>query len=212
MRADMLEERWASFCRRIGVYGDESRAVYKTIIDAYSEPYRVYHNPQHILFCLEEFDNVRECFDYPAEAEMALWTHDIIYNIFSKQNEIESAKEGYMLSKRLGMDSLFCSRVYYYVLPTDHQSLPESKDARFIQDIDLAIFGRVEGEFWTYEDNIRKEFVDCGGLPETHFRYGRITAIRKFLDRPTIYSTEIFQRKYERRARINLKASLNQLR
>ena len=93
-------------------------------------------------------------------------------------------------------------------MATRHHGLPEGADARLLVDIDLAILGRPRGEFDEYEANIRKEYLFVS-WPE--YRPARSAVLRSFMDRPAIYSTDYFRRKYENRARANLERSLDNL-
>jgi predicted metal-dependent HD superfamily phosphohydrolase len=82
-------------------------------------------------------------------------------------------------------------------------------DAPLLVDVDLSILGPPPERFWEYERQIRKEYdwvaVDV-------FATKRAEILQKFLERPRIYSTEMFFQKLEVQARIDLGASIRQLR
>jgi len=70
--------RWSDFCERIGAEDNYYRH-FSDIVHMYSEPGRFYHDLDHVMHCLDEFEEVRQTADYPHELEMALWLHDVIY-------------------------------------------------------------------------------------------------------------------------------------
>ena len=218
MSVGMLEELWTSFCRRTGVYSDDSKATYNKIITSYSEQHRAYHTLSHIADCLDVFDTVRNQFEHPDAAEMAIWMHDICYDIFAEDNEVKSAKKAYRLSQRLGFEEDFCDGVYQFISATDHLLSLKDIDTRWmvdiglILDIDLSIFGKLPEDYDVYEEGIRKEYIEIGGMSEEQFRSGRMHVLKGFIDRPAIYRTEVLRARYERQARINLKRALEILR
>jgi len=59
-----------------------------------------------------------------------------------------------------------------------------------------------------YAQNIRKEYQH---IPDEDFKKGRASVLQKFLQRETIYFSEIFQKEKEEKARENLKYEIHQL-
>jgi predicted metal-dependent HD superfamily phosphohydrolase len=94
------------------------------------------------------------------------------------------------------------------ILATKHDVIPSDKDQQILVDVDLAILGQPTAIFLEYENNIRKEY---SWVLEKDFREGRAKVLKRFLDRSHIYSTSVFQAKYEDKARANLKASIQNL-
>jgi predicted metal-dependent HD superfamily phosphohydrolase len=85
---------------------------------------------------------------------------------------------------------------------------PGTADGRLLVDIDLSIFGRSGARFDAYERAIRREYDH---VPERAFAKGRAAILRGFLDRPAIYLTNHFKRRYEPAARENLRRSVERL-
>jgi predicted metal-dependent HD superfamily phosphohydrolase len=200
-------ERWSRLWSALEAEGNPD-PVYRLLSKLYSEPHRIYHNMSHLGHCLDAFDEARHLAERPGEVEMALWFHDAIYHPKAKDNEARSAELARRAATEAGLPEAFGKRVADLVLATRHQGLPEAADARLLVDIDLAILGRPRGEFDRYETAIRKEYHF---VPWPEYRPARSAVLRNFLDRPAIYSTEFFQRKYENRARANLERSLENL-
>ena len=91
---DFLRERWLDLWQRLqqqGAEGDQER-VYRLLSQAYCESHRAYHTLAHVAHALKEFDSVRELAKDPDAVELALWFHDVVYDIGARNNEEESAR------------------------------------------------------------------------------------------------------------------------
>jgi len=202
------KNRWITFWRRIWANGNPD-AVYNKLIISYSEPHRVYHTiNRHIVPCLDEFELARHLPRYPNEVEMALWFHDAVYDTRSKNNEERSAQLAYQVSIEAGLPDTFAWRVHDFILMTKYNAISEEVDAQVLVDVDLSILGRPVVEFDEYERNIRKEY---SWVPEEQFKTGRTAILQEFLNRPNIYFTDFFRKKYKTQARRNLERSLAKL-
>ena len=200
-------ERWSRFWENLGAEGDPE-PQYRLLADRYSERHRAYHTLNHVSQCLDEFDAARHLAEQPNQVEMALWFHDAIYDPQAKDNEQRSAELGRRVAKEAGLPEAFGRKVYDLILATQHHEASKGADARLLVDIDLSILGRPKDAFDEYETNIRKEYHF---VPRDHYRTARSAILRSFLDRPAIYSTDFFERRYESQARANLKRSLSYL-
>jgi len=176
---------------------------------AYLSTPRFYHTfDGHINDCLIEFEPVRYLCGHPDEVEMSIWTHDIVYDTHLTDNEERSAQLAYEISKEIGMSDSFAERTFNLVLATKHIEIPQDIDAQILVDIDLAPFGKPPEEFREDVENIRKEYE---WVKEDQFNSRRAILLRRFLDRPYIYSTEFFRKKYEIQARKNLEDEIARL-
>ncbi len=178
------------------------------LVAEYYQPGRFYHTMDHIEHCIAEFDGARHLAMRPAEVEFALWFHDAIYDPLKKDNEEQSVLFALEIGRECGVPEDFLQRVGALIMETKHPSLPDNDDGRLIVDIDLAILGQPEDVFDKYEENIRKEY---SFVPEDVFRSKRAEILHSFLDRPSIYCTEFFRKKYEVQARRNLQRSIQKL-
>jgi predicted metal-dependent HD superfamily phosphohydrolase len=100
-------------------------------------------------------------------------------------------------------------RVAGLILVSAHTELANDPDAGLFADIDLSILGRPSAVFAEYERSVRREY---SWVPGFVFRTKRSAILKSFLERPSIYATSHFRRKYEEMARLNLTVSLKQLR
>lgn len=186
------------------------RPVYEYLIKRYAEPHRKYHTLQHILFCLQEFDNVRNRVDgwqaIPT-VELALWYHDAVYDTRALDNEEQSGRlvVQVCLNAFLGNLGAHAARL---IMATRHTAKPEDRNAGLMVDVDLAILGQLPDVFDAYEVGIRQEYA---WVPDEQFRNKRAEILQSFLDRSSIYTSDYFYDRYEQRAKANLKCSIQAL-
>jgi predicted metal-dependent HD superfamily phosphohydrolase len=200
-------ERWAKLWREIGAK-DDGLAVYQEMLSVYIEPHRYYHNLNHIVECLNEFDTARELAQQPLAVELAIWFHDAIYDTHAANNEEKSAE---LAQKRIAdakAGGELCASVFALVMATKSHDPSLHPDAPLLVDIDLSILGKPEDRFWEYESQIRREY---DWVPGNVFAMKRAEILEHFLARERIYSTKQFFVRYEQQARANLQASVEQL-
>ena len=183
----------------------ESDAIFRDLIAKYSEVHRVYHDLAHVVAMLSELELVGEN-DF--SIAFAIWFHDAIYDPKKDDNEEQSAKLAKDVIKRLSLPDSLGEQVSDLVMATAHRAIPINYPAQILVDIDLMILGKSEKEFDVYENGIRKEYE---WVPQSVFNSSRLKILQSFLDRPSIYSTELLRAKYESTAQRNLKRSIEQL-
>jgi len=204
------EERFHNLCKTIEAKGDIN-SFYQELVKHYSEPHRKYHNMDHIAQCLSEFDEVKDTTKYTSELEFALFYHDMIYDVFRKDNEEQSAEFAFQIGKRMALPETFREVVHDLILITEHYPGIYSPDAKIIADIDLSILGKSPEEFDEYERKIKEEYAEwIKEFSENAFKNERVNVLAGFLSR-RIYQTDYFYNKYEEQARKNLKRSIDGL-
>ena len=216
-----LGQKWEKLMRELGVETGftspydlshpKQEVIFLELCRKYSERNRFYHIPYHLLHCLNELDSAKPLIQNATEVEFALWFHDAIYDTKAKDNEEKAAELAYKSCKQLQLPENFANNVSKLVLATKHNFIPEDLESKFIIDIDLSIFGQEEKIFDEYERNIRKEYE---WVEEKTFKTERAKILQRFLDkehRKHIYLTDFFRKKYEEKARNNLKRSIEKL-
>jgi predicted metal-dependent HD superfamily phosphohydrolase len=203
-----MKDRWLKFWTAVGASGDPE-AEWRSLSTRYGEPHRAYHTMDHIAHCLDELEEARDLAADPLAVEMALWYHDAVYDTRATDNEERSARMAVAAAVTMDLPMVFGASVAALILVSTHQSLPSASDAQLFADIDLSILGRPSAVFADYERRVRVEY---GWVPEPAFRAARSAILKSFLERPSIYGTPHFRKKYEAMARVNLAVSLNQLR
>ncbi len=71
-------QRWDALWQRLG--GNPPADAFDALLAAYGGADRHYHSDRHILACLEHFDRWRQLARRPDLVELALWTHDLVYD------------------------------------------------------------------------------------------------------------------------------------
>lgn len=179
----------------------------------YGEPHRAYHTLEHVRACLAHFDAVRALLRQPARVELAIWFHDAIYDPRAADNEERSAQWAYEALRAAGAGEEAAQQVAALIRLTQHgaepgDGRPDGNDASLLLDIDLAILGADPAAFDAYEAQIRREY---SWVPWPEFCRKRAAVLRTFTQRPAIYRTDYFRRRFEESARQNLRRSLEKL-
>jgi len=192
-------------------------AAYAELLTAYNQSHRAYHNLDHIRDCLLQLKNCAVTPNDTDAVQLALWLHDVVYEIGAPDNEEQSAQWAATLlqygivsveSKQvesMQIESAQAETVRALILATKHHRSPIAVDAKLVVDIDLSILGRSPVEFAQYESRIRTEYQQ---MDEKQYRSGRAKILRGFLERKSIYFTDHFRAKYEEQARENLVESI----
>jgi predicted metal-dependent HD superfamily phosphohydrolase len=201
------EKNWLNLWHRLGIYShDKITNAYIELLEHYSEPHRKYHNLEHINHCLIEFDAVQYLAVEPDILELAIWYHDVIYDIGANNNEELSALlVEKVMTNFLSVDLI--KKVKNIILATKHIEVPDNFDAKLMLDIDISNIGQAE-KFKETNKLVREEY---SLIPDNLFANNRSNILQLFLDRPSIYLTEVFQKKYEKSARKNIESSIRDL-
>ncbi|MEK7510660.1 MAG: N-methyl-D-aspartate receptor NMDAR2C subunit [Patescibacteria group bacterium] len=210
----VLRDRWLQLWSGLGYEGD-ALALYEDLERRYSEPHRAYHTLAHLEHCFRELneafrddDGISLGSNARVTVELALWYHDVFYDTRANDNEERSALFAEQVLTEARCFYANPGLVASYIRVTAHTKEPLFFDEKLVLDVDLAILGQPEEAFDEYERQIRLEYE---WVPADAFRSGRAAVLQRFLDRTTIYNLQYFQRKYEARARENLKRSLSAL-
>lgn len=205
-----LKEMWCMLWERNTEHQTVSDALYAfdRLTKLYTQPHRAYHNLTHIQDCLTQLDACGIAPQNPDAVYLALWLHDVIYEIGATDNEEQSAAWASDALTRGNASAELIAAVAELILATKHPSTPQTADAGLVVDIDLSILGRERDVFMRYEQNIREEYK---AVPLQQYCRGRAAILQGFLERPSIYLTDGFRGKYEAQARENLRWSIAQL-
>lgn len=181
--------------------------VFSEIWDLYGETTRHYHDRHHIRYCLDVYDEAVREMGSDNAVEMAVWVHDVIYEVGARDNEARSA-DWFRDRAADSMHPEFVECVCRLVLATLHKDAPGDFQEQFVVDIDLAGLGQGWNEFFIDTKKIRKE-MQAVSDSEFALRQGRF--LESLLNRPNIYFTPYFQRHREAPARENISKLLSLL-
>jgi len=176
------------------------------IIDDFLNNYkgRAYHNEQHIMFMLKEYDKYKHTLEHPMAVLLAILYHDIIYDTqaCSMSNEIASAK----FLDRFGMCDFVDHSVFFNDVGLAKKMIIDTAtheaydpDSAFMMDIDLLILAM--DSYDEYDNNIRKEY---SWVDDETFKEGRSNLLKRFLQKDKIFQSLLYS-KYEDDARENIK-------
>jgi predicted metal-dependent HD superfamily phosphohydrolase len=197
---------WTDFAERVGLPAPRRDEEYAALTAAYGEPHRHYHTLEHVASCLVLLSELATS---KTEVEAALWYHDAVYDAKSSRNEEKSADWAVASLRGTDLSEEQLARIRDLILATRHGDPPAPGDPTLIVDVDLAILGAPPDEYQRYEVAIRKEYR---WVPGFLFRKKRREILQSFLDRPAIYGTEEFRKRFEAPARRNLEQAIAALR
>jgi predicted metal-dependent HD superfamily phosphohydrolase len=196
-------ERWHALSSSAKL---KPRPWYPYLTQLYSEPHRRYHTLQHLSECLNEFDASKDLACDVVAVEFAIWFHDAVYDPHASDNEERSAELARKCLSEGGARPDLVAAVVTLVIATKNHIVSDHPDSALLIDIDLSILGQPVARFVEYERQVREEYA---WVPKILFKRKRAAILRNFLDRPRLYNTDLFFRKYEESARANLRKSLS---
>lgn len=201
------QTRFANLWQRLGGQGDANE-LFATLLAAYAEPQRAYHNVAHLQDCLAQFDAARDEAQHPDAVEMAIWFHDAVYDPRATDNEEQSAAWAIQALTAGSIEPTTVQHIAELVLSTQHKAVPTDQDAALLADVDLSILGRAPAIFDAYDRQIRNEYH---WVPEHQYCTRRAQVLAGFLARPRLYQTKHFYAQYEKQARENLARAIDRL-
>ena len=206
MQRQRFEQLW-SRCTRNGSRQDAG-ALHGEVVAYYSEPHRRYHTPEHVEHCLDQFDEARDLMDSPDAVELAVWYHDVIYDVGASDNELMSARL-FQERARGEFDDALIEQVYDLIMVTVHNQVePETPDQGYMVDIDLSSFGLPWDRFLRDSVAVREEFPH---LSDAEFYPRQRHFLQSLLDREAFCYTDFFRGRHEERARSNISQYLEKL-
>lgn len=173
-------QRWDALWQRLG--GNPPADAFDALLAAYGGADRHYHSDRHILACLEHFDRWRQLARRPDLVELALWTHDLVYDTQRQDNEAASAASTERWLDQAGLAALRPA-LRELIMATCHQAPPGDADAALVVDLDLAILAAPAPVYARYEADVRAEYA---WVPEPLFRAGRGKLLRQLLEQPAL--------------------------
>lgn len=203
---EVLALRWYDLWERLQL--EHRTGQFETVMARWQESHRHYHTPRHLLECLNVLDFVKGYCMQPDLVEMALWYHDIFYNMHGHDNEERSAELARSTFVKSGGSEASGEEVRQIVLATTHRLPVRTLEAAIATDVDLAILGATPERYAVYEQNVRLEYAH---VAEVHYRTGRSRLLLPFLMRKQIFRTPFLHQLLEHRAGTNLRGALNAL-
>ena len=200
-----LKDRFYELLGNWTIDMDQISAQWQQLYKEYGATSRPYHNLGHLEEMFRYFDSYKEELLDANEVACAIFYHDIIYNIWSKNNELNSAELAKKFLLSIGLEPKKTDRIFGLIMATKNHVVEGNKDQSWMVDFDLGILGQSNESYKNYTQQIRKEYAT---VPNIMYKKGRKKVLQHFLDKESIYKTKAFQSKYESQARINLSNEL----
>jgi predicted metal-dependent HD superfamily phosphohydrolase len=209
MSVAALKQTWQELMSRYCTDEELINSEFDMLVGQYTAPSRLYHNLHHIeaLLALQKAyaSNIRN----NDVLQMAIFYHDIIYNVLKSDNEEQSALAAGAFLRQTTLPAYQIITVMDYIRATKSHSADEhDDDLDFLLDFDLSILGSQPGVYSQYALQIRKEY---SVYPDEVYNPGRKKVLAHFLEKPLIYRTAVFREQYEEQARRNIAAELQGL-
>ncbi|EDM66611.1 hypothetical protein PE36_04238 [Moritella sp. PE36] len=226
--SERLALRWQSLLQDNFSHLDTAQIqqAWLRLLPHYQETHRYYHDLSHIDACFTWFDRVQEQFDNPLAVALAIWFHDIIYDVRRSDNEVNSGHYAITALTNFAVPTRLVQQVYELILLTQHPSKPRNvlkglsgtfltntnnellssiNDQALFLDIDLTILGQHRAIYANYEKAIRAEYQH---VPLWLYKLGRKRLLKQFLCQSRIFCSDYFTEKFESQARVNIQSVL----
>jgi predicted metal-dependent HD superfamily phosphohydrolase len=201
-------ERFIQLWTSQGASATWASALYEDVHELYSSADRHYHTGAHIQHCLGRLDEVRHLLDDPLAVELAIWFHDVIYEIGGDENERLSAR--FFLNRSRGvLRNDQRARVARHILATIHPSDPTDPDTQFIVDIDLSSFSLSWPQFLRDSVNVRRESTTSSHVEYAERQEG---FLEELCSGTPFYKTDYYLEHHETQAQDNFQRILEILR
>jgi predicted metal-dependent HD superfamily phosphohydrolase len=187
---------------------DVIRACWTEIAEAYSQPSRTYHNPDHLQQMLGQMTLIKHRIRDWDCVIFALMYHDLIYDALAPDNEARSAALAQMRLSELHVPPPLIATCQAMIMATRGHYREDDPDINYFTDSDLAILGAAPNQYAVYSKAVRKEYAT---VPDEHYYAGRLKVLKHFLDFPEIFKTPEFYDRYEVQARKNIADEMNGL-
>ena len=210
-KIEFLHENWLEACKILHICRDVE-SQYQFMVYMYTDPRRHYHNIDHIYQCLEQVEKFDESESNRAVINMALWFHDLVYNVATSDSEEISAQLAYDFLFRNG--SVHCFLVKTAIEYTNHKYYEPftltcrseiKKVYSIILDIDLSILAADHADYINSSNRIFNEYEEVYSAHD--LLIGRKQFLEKMLRRK-IYLTPLYQDLFEKKAQNNLSKEL----
>ena len=182
-------------------------SLWREIDNHYSEKHRTYHNLTHIAELFNYFDIYKQQLENSNCVAFSIFYHDIIYNIWKKDNEEKSALFAIKKLANINLNSHYLDIIHQQIIATKAHFTVDN-DTKWMVDFDLGILGQEQKTYDNYTTLIREEYKSVPGFM---YKKGRKKVLQHFINKPFIYATNEFRELYEQQAKNNLTNELNSL-
>jgi len=202
----MLQEIFLSTLAKYSTDESYNLICWNEVKDLHSQPTRHYHNLDHLKLMVFEFQILKTKPTNYDTILFSLFYHDAIYDSTKKENEEQSYR---LLEQRLQPTTFkYIQNCKAIIEATKTHESNKTYEIALFLDIDLAILGQKSSLYEKYRSNIRAEYSI---LNDIEYQNGRLSVLNRMIQSKSIYKTEFFIEKYEKRARLNILNEINLL-
>ena len=206
---DKVKYRWneliQQYCRDTSL----TDRFFEEIEKKYTARSRYYHNLQHIAALLQLCEQYTDRLTDKYVVELAVFYHDIIYNVLRKDNEPRSALLAIKRLYAVGVPEDKITQVKLFIEATQTHSITgtvvNTHDLQLFLDFDMSILGAGWNDYLEYTKQVRREYRV---YPDKLYIPGRTKFLEHCLQTQHIFQTPEFRETYEAAARANM---LNEL-
>jgi len=205
---DELKKIWNELTLKYPVEYSLIEELWAEIEKEYSTENRYYHNLAHLYYMIDKVYKFKDRLKDIGTIMFSIFYHDIVYDTNRQDNEQRSAMIATDRLAKLGLPVDKILKCQNQILATKGHETNADNDTNYLIDIDLAILGEIPENYKDYAKKIRSEY---SSYPSPIYNDGRKKVLQSFLDMDRIFKTDECYQKYERQARENLKAEINEL-
>lgn len=181
----LLARAWFLAHRDLGLMPDWQE--YLRLRKAYAEPHRHYHTWQHIYECVKF---VKIHYGFQHSVVLALFYHDVIYDVQRKDNEEESAQAWIKYAKSRDVQrhqSLKMNMIADMIRMTANHKVDDDQPLSFkmMNDADMHVFLCPDHHYLEYSRNIWREYSSFG---REAYLAGRLSFLAS-VDHTTMFHT-----------------------
>ncbi|MBW8683932.1 HD domain-containing protein [Chitinophaga rhizophila] len=182
---------------------------FELLSDHYSATHRHYHNLSHIYALLQLQVKHSDLITDNENFLLAIFFHDIIYDIQQVDNEEKSAMAAAEFLFQTDYPANDIETVMHFIRATkSHENTTGNPDLDYFLDFDLSILGAPAEQYQAYAEQIRKEYHIYSDIV---YNAGRRNALQHFLNAPAIFKTTAFREQYEAVAIENIRTEMASL-
>ena len=186
-----------------------SRTEWASLVDAWSQPHRRYHDLAHLAAVLGVVAQLEATATDPAAVRLAAWYHDVVYDPTRTDNEQVSAERARAGLIGLVPDERRAEVERLVLLTAGHDPQPDDVNGAVLCDADLAVLAGPPQAYAAYASAVREEYAH---LTDDDFIRGRIAVLESLVALPALYRTPEAARQWTATAAANLTAELTLLR
>jgi predicted metal-dependent HD superfamily phosphohydrolase len=188
---------------------ETSRTEWASLVDAWSQPHRRYHDLAHLAAVLGVVAQLEATAPDPAAVRLAAWYHDVVYDPTRADNEQVSAERARAGLRGLVPDERRAEVERLVLLTAGHDPAPDDVNGAVLCDADLSVLAAPPQAYAAYASAVREEYAH---LSDDDFIRGRIAVLESLAALPALYRTPEAAEQWTATAAANLTAELTLLR